>query len=140
MSVKHYLAVLFAIAGCIRAQQPPDDPLREYLFPPELIMQNQQALGLTEDQKNFFKTELRQAQLRFTELQWKLQDDVEKMVSFLKQPKIDEQQTLAQLDKVLAAEREIKRTQIQLLVRLRNDLKPEQQTKLRELQSKPAGK
>jgi Spy/CpxP family protein refolding chaperone len=138
--MKAYFVFFFAVAGCVWAQQPGEDPLREYLFPPEVVMQNQQTIGLTEDQKNFFKTELRQAQLRFTELQWKLQDEMEKMVSFLKQPKVDEQQVLTQLDKVLAAEREIKRTQIQLLVRLRNDLKPEQQSKLRELQSKGGGK
>ena len=127
---------LLAFAGRVYAQQPPEDPLREYLFPPELVMQNQQALGLSDDQKNFFKTEMRQAQLRFTELQWKLQDEIERMISLLKQTKVDEQQTLAQLDKVLAAERDVKRTQIQLLIRLRNDLKSEQQTKLRELQKK----
>jgi len=46
---------------------------------------------------------------------------------------VDEAQTLAQLDKLLNAERDIKRAQIALLVRLKNKLTAEQQEKLMEL-------
>jgi Spy/CpxP family protein refolding chaperone len=118
------------------AQNPPDDPLRDHLFPPELVMQNQQALNLSDEQKSFLKTELRQAQQRFTELQWKLADEMERLVALVKQPQVDEQQTLAQLEKVLAAEREVKRTQISLLVRIKDHLRPDQQALLRELRKK----
>jgi len=37
------------------AQQPPEDPLRDVLFPPEAVMQHQQAVGLTDEQKNNLK-------------------------------------------------------------------------------------
>jgi len=53
---------------------------------------------------------------------------------------VDEQQVLAQLEKLLAAEREIKREQVMLLVRIKNKLTSEQQGKLLELRSKPASK
>jgi Spy/CpxP family protein refolding chaperone len=129
--------LLLSIAATVRAQQPGPDPLGENLFPPELIMQHQQALGLTEEQKNFFKSELRQAQTRFTELQWKVQDEAEKLVELVKQPQVDENQTLAQLDKVLNLEREVKRAQIALLIRIKNRLTPEQQARLREIRNKP---
>jgi len=49
----------------------------------------------------------------------------------VKQPRVDEQQVLAQLEKVLAAEREIKKEQVTLLVRIKNELTPEQQGKTR---------
>jgi Spy/CpxP family protein refolding chaperone len=117
-------------------QQPGKDPIGDNLFPPELVMQNQEALGLTEDQKNSFKTEFRQAQTRFTELQWQMEDQTEKMASLLKQPRPDEQQVLAQLDKVLNAEREIKREQIGLLIRIKNRLTPEQQSQLMSIRNK----
>ena len=122
------------------AQDPPSDPLGENLFPPELVMQHQQALGLTDEQKTLLKTELRQAQARFTELQWQLQNEMEKMVELVKQDRVDESQTLAQLDKILNLEREIKRAQIALLIRIKNRLSPEQQMKLREIRSKPRGR
>src|SRR5271168_3285609 len=66
---------------------------------------------------------------------WKLQDEMEKLVSLVKQPHVEEQDTLAQLEKVLAMEREIKRAQVSLLVRIKNKLTPEQQAKLAAIRS-----
>ena len=91
---------------------------------------------LNEEQKTDLKAEIRQAQLKFTEWQWKLQDEMEKLVSFVKQPRVEEQEALVQLEKVLAIEREIKRAQVTLLVRIKNKLTPEQQAKLVKIRSK----
>jgi Spy/CpxP family protein refolding chaperone len=124
----------------LAAQQPPEDPLRDVLFPPEAVMQHQQALGLSDEQKNNLKVEIRQAQLKFTELQWTLQDEMERLISLLKQSKVDEKLASSQLDKVLAAEREIKRAQLMLLIRIKNNLTQTQQTQLRELLEKPKAK
>ena len=133
-------ALLMLAPEVARAQQPDQDPMGQSFFAPELVIQHQEAIGLSAEQKDFFKAEIRQAQLKFTELQWKLQDEMEKMISIVKQPRVDEQQALAQLDKVLAAEREIKKEQITLLVRIKNKLTPEQQSKLAELRNKPASR
>jgi Spy/CpxP family protein refolding chaperone len=135
------LCVAFLLAaGAVRAQQPDQDPIGQSFFAPELVIQHQEAIGLSPEQKEYIKTEIRQAQLKFTELQWKLQDDMEKLVGLVKQPRVDEQQVLAQLEKVLAAEREVKREQVTLLVRIKNKLTAEQQGKLSELRSKAANK
>jgi len=128
-------AFLFA-AGAAHAQQPDQDPIGRSFFAPELVIQHQEAIGLSAEQKEYFKTEIRQAQLKFTELQWKLQDEMEKLVTLAKQPHVDEQQILAQLEKLLAAEREVKREQVTLLVRIKNKLTPEQHGKLSELRGK----
>ena len=120
----------------LAAQQPSEDPLRDLLYPPDAVMQHQQAVGLSEEQKNNLKVEVRQAQLKFTELQWTLQDEMERLVALLKQSKADEKQAASQLDKVLAAEHEIKRAQLMLLIRMKNNLTPAQQIQLRELVDK----
>jgi len=104
------------------------------------VMQHQEAIGLSDEQKIFFKTEIRQMQLRFTEWQWKLQDEMEKLVSLVKRPRVEAQETLAQLEKVLAIEREIKRAQVTLLLRIKNKLTPEQQAKLVEIRGKSGNK
>jgi len=65
---------------------------------------------------------------------------MEKLIALAKQPHVDEQQILAQLEKVLAAEREIKKEQVTLLVRIKNKLTPEQQGKLAELRGRPTSK
>ena len=132
--------LLVLAAGAARAQQPDQDPIGQSFFAPELVIQHQEAIGLSAEQKDFFKGEIRQAQLKFTELQWKLQDEMEKLVSLVKQPRVDEQQALAQLDKVLTAEREIKKEQVTLLVRIKNKLTADQQAKLTELRTKSASK
>ena len=132
---------LALLAVPILAQQtPPEDPMRDVMFPPELVMQNQQAVGLSDEQKNTLKTDLRQAQVRFTEIQWALQDEMDKFLAILKRTKIDEKEASAQLDKVLSAEREIKRAQISLMIRIKNNLTPAQQAKLREIVEKSKGK
>ncbi len=125
------LLILIAPLG---AQQPPaSDPINELMFPPELVMARQNAIGLSEAQKTYLRGEVLKAQTRFTELQWQLQDAMEGLIGLLKQSKADEAQVAAQLDKVLASEREIKRAQIALLVRIKNNLTEEQQNRLRTL-------
>jgi Spy/CpxP family protein refolding chaperone len=127
------IALLLLTAVTVTAQQPGSDPIGEAFFPPELVMQHQQTIGLTDQQKTFLKTTLRKAQTQFTELQWQLSDESEKLAVMVKQEPVDEQAVLAQLDKVLNAEREIKRTQLSLVIQIRNNLTPEQRARLNEL-------
>ena len=116
-------------------QPPPHDPIAENLFPPELIMANQKAIGLEDAQKTYIRSEILKAQTRFTELQWQLQDSMEGLVSLLKQPSADESQVSTQLDKVLNSEREIKRAQLILMLRIKNKLTPDQQTRLQKIRA-----
>ena len=99
-------------------------------------MQHQQEIGLSGEQRNFISAEIQRAQARFTELQWQLSSEVESMASLVKQDRVDEQQTLAQLDKILNLEREIKRAHFTLIIRIKNRLSPEQQTRLQEIKRK----
>ncbi len=138
MKAKFYvIAVLLMLgAATLRAQQPQNDPLGEHLFPPELVMQHQQAIGLNEEQKSFIKAEIRKAQARFTDLQWQLQEEMEKMAALIKESRVDEQQVLAQLEKILALEREIKRAHLGLVIRIKNKLTAEQQAQLQAIKKK----
>lgn len=115
---------------------PPPDMLHNSVFPPEVIMQHQRELGLTDDQKAFMRGEINKTSARFNDLQWQLQDAMEALGETMKQNNINEQQALAQLAKVLDAEREIKTLHLGLAIRIKNNLTPDQQQKLREIQSK----
>jgi len=135
------LTLALIVTSCAFAQKteqpkPGADPIGGSFFSPELVMQNQEAIGLDDEQKAYLKKEIRQAQLKFTDWQWKLQDEMEKMSSVVKQPHVDEQQALAELDKVLAIEREIKRQQVTLMLRIKNKLTPDQQSKLTDLRGR----
>jgi Spy/CpxP family protein refolding chaperone len=112
---------------------PPEDPLAHLMFPPDMILNHARQLNLTEDQKTFMRSEVQKATAAFQDLQWKLQDQTELLHETMKSTSVNEQQALAQLDKVLEIEREIKRLHIGLAVRLKNRLTPEQQEQLHNM-------
>lgn len=109
---------------------PGDDPLAASFFPPELIMNHQRELGLQDGQRATITNEIQKAQARFVELQWKMSAEIERLQTLLEPPVADEAQVLEQIDRTLAVEREIKRIQISLLIRIKNTLTPSQQAKL----------
>src|SRR6185436_6300809 len=125
-----------------QAQQPqpprqPRDPLGDSMFPPEMIMQHQRELALTDEQKTFMRAEINKTSTRFNELQWQLEDSMEALQATMKENAVDEQQALAQLDKVLDNERQIKRLHMELAIRLKNKLTPDQQSKLQGMRRGP---
>ena len=96
------LPLLIAAAPSVRAQQPGPDPFGGNLFSPELVMQHQQEIALTDQQRSTITAEITKAQQR-------------------------------------ATEKEVKRAQVILLVRIKNVLTPEQRARLREIRD-AAGK
>ena len=156
--MKLTLAIVFAAAlllvSVVTAQQPPQppqaprgadnvpdhphppgppDPLAHLMFPPDMILGHARELNLTDEQKAFMRAEVQKATVTFQDLQWKLQDQAEALHETMKSTSVNEQQALAQLDKVLDIEREIKRLHIGLAVRLKNRLTPEQQEQLHKM-------
>ena len=115
-----------------RTPKPPHDPFGP-MFPPELVMQNQRELGLTDQQKTYMRTEIGKTSARFNDLQWQLHDAMEVLHETMKANQVNEQQALAQLDRVLETEREIKRLHMELAIKIKNNLTPEQQQKLQSL-------
>ena len=96
-------------------------------------MSHARQLNLTDEQKAFMRSEIQKTTTSFQELQWKLQDQMELLHESMKSTSVNEQQALAQLDKVLEIERDIKRLHIGLAVRLKNRLTPEQQDQLHKM-------
>ncbi len=101
-------------------------------------MQHQSDIGLTEEQRNGLIAEVQKAQERFSDLQQRLQKEVDALVVLLKREQVEEQAALAQFDKVLNQEREVKRAHLALVLGIRSKLTPDQQAKLREIKNKIA--
>ena len=123
-----WLVLLLAIA-----QPPGDDPIAKHLIPPELIMAHAQEIALTDAQSAAIKNEVRKTQTKFLDFQWDMQDETGKMQQLLQQSPIDEAKVLERADKIMALEREMKRAQLTLLVRLKNLLTPAQVAKLKAM-------
>ena len=69
------------------------------------------------------------------DMQWKLSAEGEKMGKLLQGTQVDEAQVLEEVDRILNLEREIKKAQISLMVRIKNTLTQAQQAKLAEIQN-----
>jgi Spy/CpxP family protein refolding chaperone len=132
--MKQLILIGALLAMTASADEPPGtDQVAKNLFPPELIIQHRQDIGLDEAQSKSLKDSVQQAQARFLDLQWDMQAETGKFAHLLHAPRIDEAAALAQADKVLGLETAIKKAQLSLLIRIKNLLTPEQQQKLEEL-------
>ena len=107
--------------------------LRENLLPPELVLRNQEKLGLKPEQRSAIAQEVQQLQIKVADAQSRMPEEGMHLDEILQRPRIGENEALTQLDRVLAVEREVKRAQLAMLVRVKNVLTPEQQGMLKSL-------
>jgi Spy/CpxP family protein refolding chaperone len=122
------------VTGILQAQTPKagDDPLARLLFEPELVLKHAQELGLQPAQRATIITAIKDAQGDILDLQLQMSERAQELIKSVEGPRIDEGAALAQVDKVLGLERDIKRKQMQLLIRIKNALTREQQDRLQE--------
>ena len=136
------LALSAAPASTVRAQDRPSaqpapadsaGDFGRWLYPPELIMRHQQRIGLRAEQRTTITSAIQQLQAKVVELQWRMQEEAQKLSELMQQPAVAEADALAQVDRVLAIEREIKRAHLSALIRIKNALTREQQRTLDSL-------
>jgi Spy/CpxP family protein refolding chaperone len=137
-----FVMLLFAAVNLYAQPQPPqppppDDPIARNLFPPELVMRFQHEIGLNENQSTAIRSEIQKMQSRFVDLQWQMESEKQKLVQLLQAPAVEESKVLAEADRVMNLETEIKKTHLSLLVRIKNQLNEEQQKKLAGLRPRP---
>jgi Spy/CpxP family protein refolding chaperone len=116
---------------------PADDHIAQTLFAPELVMKFRQEINLDDNQSRAIKEAIQKAQTKFVDLQWDMQSEQQKLIQLLKAQPVDEGAALSQVDRVLNLEHEVKKTQLSLLIRIKNLLSSSQQAKLNELRQKP---
>lgn len=109
------------------------DPIFRTLFPPELIMQHRRAIGLTDEQRDAISRMIRDLQGRVVQLQWDLLDEVQQLQEITGQPRVDLDRSLDQIESVLDTEKKIKLAHLEMLVRIKNLLTPQQQAELERL-------
>ena len=127
------LAAAPLVAPPLAAQASPDPGFAQELFPPELVMQNQQKIGLRPDQRTAITEAVQQLQSKVVELQWRMQEETQRLTELLQHTPVNEAEALAQVDRVLSVEREVKRAHMTMLIRIKNTLTPEQQAMLKTL-------
>lgn len=129
------IALTVLAVGAPAQQRPggapqPEDPIARFLFPPELVMQQQRAIGLKPEQRTTITRAIQEFQTKVLGLQWQMQEETQRLVELLDKPAVEQATVLAQIDKLLAVEREVKRAHIGVLIQIKNTLTPEQQARL----------
>ena len=112
------------------------DPITDNFFSPELIINHAQEIGIDDQQKQAIESKVHEDRKQFGELQQNLVRQISALGEILHRDRPDETEALAQLDKVLAAERDIKRMQLTVSLAIRSEMTPEQFAKAKELRQK----
>lgn len=143
------LAILLMAAGAAYAGPDQPQPRRQgmpgmqgpggppsferHLFPPEMVLHNQLALNLTEEQLTTIKRLLNETHGRVIDLQADLARVTERLNGILEPPRVDEAAALSAAEEAMRLESHVKREHLGLLVRVKNLLTEEQQQTLRSL-------
>ena len=128
-SVKRLLAVLLicwvsvaAAQTTARGEKDHREVLRLGLYPPDILMRQQQPLGITDEQRADIAALVRQFQGAVTELQWAMPNEQQKLKKMLGTTDIDADAALAQAAQVLKMEKEFKLAHFELLIAIKNEL------------------
>lgn len=134
------VAALLLQHPALGQQAPPSEAeFGSFLFPPELVMQNQRRLGLTPEQRTVITEAIKELQAKVLDLQWRMEEQSQRLTDLLRGATVDSASALAQVDRILEVERAVKRAHLALLIRIKNTLTQEQQAILREIRQGPSG-
>ena len=131
------IIALLALAGRLHADDKPVapavDPLAGAFFPPEVVLLTGSQIGLTPEVQSSIRGRVEKTQTRAGELTQQLGRETSALSALARQPRVEEAALIAQLDRVLDAERGVKHLHLALLAWIKNSLTPEQQASLREM-------
>lgn len=133
--------LLIGCYGIALAEPPPAnangpalaDPVAAQLFPPDLVMRHQREIVLSDEQRAAIRRDMERTQQDMGRLSWDLAAARERLVAALAGASIDERRVIEHANAVMELETRVKRSHLTLLVRIKNQLRPEQQNQLRDL-------
>ena len=108
-------------------------PMEHNLFPPELVLMNQMALGMSTEQVDAIKKQVGDTHNRVLDAQVDLHRVTEQLHGALELPKVDEAAVLALASQAMDLEKKIKTAHLTLMIRVKNLLTADQQEKARAL-------
>ncbi len=108
------------------AQGQDRDVFKGKLFPPNVILEHQDALGLTKEQFTAIRAAVVEVQGNVAEHEWDPREAYQRVMNDLDESPVDEDKVMENVGKALLAENEVKKLQVAMLIKLRNLLTDEQ--------------
>lgn len=110
-----------------------NNPIKRFIFPPDLIMSHQDEIGLSAEQRRQIIAEVQQMEADLVPLRFEVGEVTKQMAELLSAPRVDEEEVLALADRIMGLEGEIKKRHLTLVIRIKNLLTAEQQSRLKKL-------
>ena len=125
--------VLFTSIAMAQGVGQQKDVFKGKLFAPKIILENQDALGLSKEQFTAIKAAVVEVQASVAEHEWDLREAYMKVLADLDEVPVNEEKVLVDVQAALLAENQVKKLQVTMLIRLRNLLTDEQMQYLQGL-------
>ena len=134
LSILVGLCLAFVALGAAAQQQGEQkDPFQGKLIAPNVILDNRDELALSQAQLTAIRQAVVTAQGEIAEHEWDLREAYQFVMADLDESPVDADKVLANIEKALLAENEVKKRQVALLIELRNLLTDEQFTYLQSV-------
>ena len=126
-----FASIILVVIACFgmataMAAGPKDDVFKGKLFPPNVILENQEELGLSKDQFTKIRAAVVEVQGNVAEYEWDMREAYMKLIAELDQSPVNEDRVLEHANTAMLAENQVKKQQMRMLVRLKNLLTEEQ--------------
>ena len=120
------VALLGLAAGAASAAGPKEDVFKGKLFTPNVILENHEELNLSKQQFTEIKKTVVELQANVAEHEWDLREAYSNIMTELDKTPISEDRVLEYVNVALAAENEVKKRQVAMLIQLKNLLTDDQ--------------
>lgn len=137
-----WVIVLAVLTGCAAQDHgapeevaPAGAEVESHLYPAELVMDHQAAIGLTDAQRAAIRAELQRSQAELVDAEIELRAHRESLAGLVDGARVDEERAMEAAARVADGERGIKLDHLRLLLRIKNHLTEEQQQTLDRLRA-----
>ena len=136
-----FASIILVVIACFgmattMAAGPKDDVFKGKLFPPNVILENQDELGLSKDQFTKIRAAVVEVQGNVAEYEWDMREAYMKLMAELDQSPVNEDRVLEHANTAMLAENQVKKQQMKMLVRLKNLLTADQIAYLESIHGK----
>ncbi|MEM9658086.1 MAG: CotH kinase family protein, partial [Planctomycetota bacterium] len=126
MRIQCLVVLWLSIGVPVQAQHEPGGPLQRQLIAPELLLQHQVEIGLSEAQVRRIRERMQDAGPRAQQLQQRTRESMTRLADLLAKDEIDAEAARTQIDQFLHNEQEQKRRHLRTLLDIRSELTPAQ--------------
>lgn len=132
-NMKNILTILLCLMGGIHGLA--QDSFQKELFSVDAVLKYRNEIGLSPQQVENIKKIYDDHIRLFNSKKWDLDAELVTLNKYLSQTTVDEKSSMAQMEKIMTLEDQLKRMKLGMLIKVKNELKEPQQAQLKNLRT-----